>query len=391
MKEQSLIEQAPRLRCVRRWPLWPLLLLGVLWALVSVGCITANFVTDVIHNANGYGAVASIELEYDAGVYAALQKLDPTITNELLPADPVNGWVVKRAMEGRKVIMRRSFDSLQALQTLPTLLAGDSGDATDSFVRSIAVTAQQINSMTVQYQYTATVVIPAHEPASAEDANANETFDLNSLLEDEKYHELKAALDQAGAGEIVVQVYLPGEIKQQSVNGQPGGDFQGGRVRWVFTDETPGSYELRVISEGPTALAVEHSLLDVFAPSEHLEKFLEVVGEDHWMHLGAELAAIDALQALRGPQAQQAPVSEIKNRKEAMLAQAVYLASHCQDDGQKKQCLMPSLYRALPLIKRLTHQIGDDEEALSALSVLVTQLVEHDLEKLSDTVAKVGP
>lgn len=117
----------------------------------------------ILYTPSGHGAVVSRKVEYDAGVYAALQETDPTITGGLASSQGEKGWTVQESMKGHKILMRRRFDSLEKLQTVPALLAGDSGDASDSFVQATGVTTQAIDSDTIEYVYTATVVIPAQD------------------------------------------------------------------------------------------------------------------------------------------------------------------------------------------------------------------------------------
>jgi hypothetical protein len=368
-------------RCTgRRSPLWRLFVFTLFWAMVSIACVNVNFVTDVINKGNGYGAIASLELEYDAGVYAALQKIDPTITRDLLPTDPVKGWTVKEQLKGRKVIMRHTFDTLEALQTLPALLAPDSGEDSEPFVEKIGVTAQQIDADTVRYIYTATVIIPARAPVTdTATSEVTEIVDFDSLME--PYPELKSALEQAGSGQFTVQVYLPGVITQRSVDELVIGDMSGGRVRWTFSEETPGTYELLAVSEGSTASAASREIGDILGVNTRYKEFNQVAETEGNEVQSALVAAKNAVDAMRKKLGQPTSAGKFSD-KELIVLEAVYYASFCTVQEGKKTCLMPTVYRALPLIKRLAEKSGDSTAELGALSDLLAHLYEVDMIKL---------
>ncbi len=65
---------------------WQLLLLCALWAMVSLGCATASYVTEVFRGSgNKDKATVTMQTEIDAGVFAAIQAIDPKLTSDLVP------------------------------------------------------------------------------------------------------------------------------------------------------------------------------------------------------------------------------------------------------------------------------------------------------------------
>ena len=128
MNQPSQTKQPAAVRPVRRFRLLPLLLCSVAWAVMSFGCITLNYVTEVIYTAGGLGAVVSLETEIDKGVYEALKAKDPTLTSGIGASQGKAGWAIKESESGRKLLMRRTFSTLEEMKTIPQRLAGEPGD-----------------------------------------------------------------------------------------------------------------------------------------------------------------------------------------------------------------------------------------------------------------------
>lgn len=378
MTDQHHLAQVHRSRRLNRIHLWRLLLCSVIWAAVSFGCATVNYVTNVIYMGSGYGAVVSLEVEYDPGVYAALLEIEPTMASDIAAGQGEAGWNVTESLNGRKLRMRRSFDTLAELGTMPKVLAGESGDAKDSFIQSIAVTETAIDEETVEYTFTATVVIEATEQAAGGEEG-------ESFFED--YPKLQAALEKAGPAKILVQTYLPGLIQSYSRNGVAEGAVNGGRVSWSFREDQPGTYQLTAVSRGPSAAAAQSDLEEIHRSNQHIQEFEELVNRDALGRVFAFQAAQTIIVEVREALGQDRS-SKVLTRKEMALLEVGYFSQFCTDWATKPKCDMPSVVRAMPQIKKLAIKIGDDEEAVAALESLVKQLVEQDLEKLRERVNK---
>ena len=366
-------------RRLNRTHLWRLLLCSVIWGAVSFGCATVNYVTNVIYTGSGYGAVVSLEVEYDPGVYAALLEIDPKMTSGIAATQGEAGWDVTESMNGRKLRIRRSFDTLAGLATVPKLLAGESGDVSDSFIQSVAVTENAIDDETVEYVYTATVVIEATEQATGGAEGEEGIFD--------DYPNLQAALEKAGPAKILVQTYLPGTIYAYSRNGVVEGEVNGGRVSWSFREDQPGTYQLSAVSRGPSAAAAQSDLEEIHRSNQHIQEFEELVNRDplgrEFAFQAAQAIIIDVREAVGQDRS-----SKVLTRKELALLEVGYFSQFCTDWATKPKCDMPNVVRAMPQIKKLAIKIGDDEEAVAALEGLVKQLVEQDLQKLREKANK---
>src|SRR5262245_33565681 len=118
---------------------WHLLLCCMLWAMVSLGCATATYVTEVFRGSdNTDKATVTLQTEIDAGVFAAIQAIDPTLTNDLMPTETQNGWILGQADDGRRLIVQREFASLAELSGIPASLAGLS-DVDEVLIQATAV------------------------------------------------------------------------------------------------------------------------------------------------------------------------------------------------------------------------------------------------------------
>jgi hypothetical protein len=146
----------PRFNC------WRLLLCCILWAAISLGCATASYVTEVFRGSdNTDKATVTLQTEIDTGVFAAIQAIDPTLTNDLIPTETQNGWIFGQSDGGRKFIVRREFAALAELPGIPASLASVS-DGGEVLVKATSVQMQEISG-TVTYTFTATVEIPKPE------------------------------------------------------------------------------------------------------------------------------------------------------------------------------------------------------------------------------------
>jgi hypothetical protein len=236
----------------------------------------------------------------------------------------------------------------------------------------------------MEYIYTATIFIEPRQPkpdatASGSGGGLFADFDLDTMLE--PYPKLKAALEQAGPAKIFIQAYLPGEIVEVTINGVSGGERHGGRARWTFSEETPGTFQLRAVSRGPTAGEAALALANL-GESTYYKQFNQLIEVDWQPRRDAILEAYDAIQAFR--KSQGLPEDGPPTRKETIIGEAAYFAAFCAPLEGKKRCLMPGVHRALPLIKRLAAEVGDNEVAISDLATLLRQLIENDLKTLPD-------
>ena len=68
-------------------------------------------------------------------------------------------------------------------------------------------------------------------------------------------------------------------------------------------------------------------------------------------------------------------------RREQIFLTAAYFASLC-DYAAKAECVAPTVYRALPLIKKLASRIGDDDADVAVFATFVNQLIAHDVDVL---------
>lgn len=383
MNKSDQIVMAGLARPARRCRLLPLLLGSVLWAVVSFGCVTLNYVTDVNHTAAGHGATVSLDVEINQGVYDALLEIEPTLGEVVAENQAEAGWAVEARQQGRLALIRRQFDSLAELAEVPQFLAGEDGDVSDSFVQAIAVTTQEVDENTVEYLFTATVVIEARDmEVASNDSGEDVPLSVEEMFAD--YPRVLAALEDAGPAQIIIQTYLPGTMVEQSVNGSPDSNFSeviGGRVRWVFTEDQPGTYELRAMSRGPSRALMEEAIFAALRDRPNVQYFLDLFDGEELL-LG--LAAWDAAETLVEVRAALGKDLEATtySSSEVVLLEAAFLAQFCDSEGLATSCLMPATHRALPLIKRLAVQAGDDDVEGLVIEQIVDELVTYDLNQL---------
>jgi hypothetical protein len=352
-------------------------------------------VTEVLRrDDNTHGATVTITTEFDKDVFAAIQAIDPALTSGFAPND-LQGWEFAEVESGRRYTLRREFVALEALQQLPALLTSMGEDSTTTtHIQALDVKMKEMTS-TATYTYTATIVIPKSDVSPADDSFEYLSFLLPDLnASDPGYEELKTkidalkqALEQAGPPRLFVEVTLPGEITTATRNGQADGRLAGGHVQWTLLTDQPGTYLLQAVSQANTPAAGDWHLIDTFRNRERIKQFDQVVepGRDDLYQAAAK--AREAVQGMRR-QLGQDPDATNMTSKEWILAEATYLSYYCDSNNQgKKICLMPRVWRALPLIKRLAATPGDDDKIVAALASLVDQLINHDMVHLAARTA----
>ena len=180
--EPSQAGSAKTPQIVQATKLWPLFLCSVLWAAVSFGCATVTYVTEVVPKITGLGANVSMQIEYDPAVYAAMQESDPNCPG-IATSQGDAGWTVKQSNKGETLLMRRNFDTVAELETIPQILAGEDGDPKDSFIQSTGVVTKLLNENEMEYVFTATVVVaPSENDSQLPEDAADDPFSMKNLL-----------------------------------------------------------------------------------------------------------------------------------------------------------------------------------------------------------------
>jgi hypothetical protein len=356
--------------------------------MVSLGCATASYVTEVFRGSdNTDKANVTLTIEIDAGVFAALQAIDPSLLNNLEPADTQDSVMFVQTEGGRKLVLRREFASLADLQSFPAALASQS-DGSEVVVKTTAVQMLEISG-TVEYTFTATVEIPKPESASfADDVNL---FFSDMLPEDQdsaEYKELKSKLDalsqaliKAGPPQFVVEVALPGAIQAPTLNGLPGGErIADDRVRWTLTQDKPGTYVVSAVSKPVSTTEAEELLRKALSASGKLSEFRAIVNPTKAQLDAARAAADEAWDAFKRRLGTSVP-TETEQRIRAAVQNAVFLTSF--EDSQGKSW-MPGLNAAMPIILKLGVKASNDDNALTALERLTGLMIGHDVNRLRE-------
>jgi hypothetical protein len=374
--------------CLKRWHL---LLCCALWAVVSLGCATASYVTEVFRGSdNTDKANVTLTIEIDTGVFAAIQAIDPNLLNNLEPADAQDGLMFLQTEGGRKLILRREFASVPELQSFPASLTSAS-DGGEVVVKATAVQMHEIAG-TVEYTFTATVEMPKPESASfAGDVNL---FFSDMLPEDQdsaEYKELKSKLDalsqaltKAGPPKFVVEVVLPGTIQASTLNGQPGGErITDSHVRWTLTQDKPGIYVVSAVAKPLSATEAEELMRRALETSGKLDEFKAIVNPTQDQMEAAKAAADEAWEVFN-QQLGTSVAQETEQRIKTALRSAVFLSSFKDNQGKS---WMPGLNAAMPIILKLGIKASNNDNALTALERLTSLMIGHDANRLRERQA----
>jgi hypothetical protein len=357
----------------------------------GLGCATITYATEVIRNQDdSHRVLLTLDIEIDAGVYAALQQIDPTITGGVAPAGAQSGWEVAQAEGGRKVTMRREFASLEEIQQAPAALASLLEDPSASFIEATAVQVREVNSDTLEYEFTATVIVPQPEPpgpAPQSGDAAGPIPDLDEVVA--AYPELQAALAAAGPAKLVVEVTLPGMITMASLNGDSGGEFPtADRVRWTLSEDKPGTYAVRVVSrQGAATDPVEDLLQKALRDDTDNREFLALLNSSAAEEGAADSRAMSVAAQLIAALPDSVP-AETAVQIGIGVAKAAYISFFEDENGKPRA---PAVHAAMPIILRLAVKAGNDEEALVAMNRLLDLLLRHDMQQLREAAPASQP
>lgn len=368
---------------------WRLLLYCALWTVVSLGCATATYVTEVFRGSdNTDKATVTLEIEIDAGVFAAIQAIDPTLTQDLVPTETQDGVIFVQSEGGRKLVLRREFASLAELIKFPAALASQS-DSDQVLIESTAVQMHEISG-TVEYTFTATIVMPKPEAGStAADVNlffSDMLSGLDSASAESKALQIKLdnlnqALVKAGSPKFLVEVTLPGAIQVSTLNGQSGGErIADGRVRWTLTQDKPGTYVVSAVAKPLSATEAEELLRRTLETSGKVEEFRAIVKPTADQMKAASTAADEAWAAFSNQLSNSVPQATEQRIKSALRG-AAFLASFKDNQGK---AWMPGLNAAMPVIVKLATRASNNDNALTALERLTSLMIGHDTNRLRE-------
>jgi hypothetical protein len=374
-----------------------LLVVSLVLALVSLGCITFTMLTEVVRNEDGTHQVSlAIDLQMDHGVAQAVRKhknFTGSIWGGLGDNAREAGWEVQE--EGDRIVLARTFESLEDLDAAASMISSLFGGDGIQLVQNLQVIMDDSDPSVIKYRFSATVYVPE---AEIQLDSISVTLDSEGLKVVEVTPEpdtvpLFEAVKEAGPSEFVVVVTLPGEIQEALIHGYPGGEIvPPNQVRFTLHGDSPGTYVLEAVSyftgqpptptptrtTTPTPLTeeeAEHALGLALSGTKVSEELLQgLAGRENWER------AMDASRAARHEYRVRIGKWEQQTELEEAVEDALAVAALCAalDDAEGNP-LFPSMRRSMQVIIKLAARATYDPEAQVALRRFINLLGGMDI------------
>jgi hypothetical protein len=253
-----------------------LALVALACALFGTACVTSTLITEVVHKEGGENLIGqSMTIEFNQGVWDALQDEDRTQLAGLFDSYKAKGWKVSSQNGGR--IQTARFDpatqadlqtkgwtiSVNAKQSGNVITAhwspnANNSGSSSSGLQDITITIDESDPQATHYKYQATVLVKNQDSSGNTTNTQGDGSPFGFLIAqavataeaDPRYSKLQQALKDAGPPKISVAVKLPGTIETTTINGSPGGDTSSNQVTWNITMSNNATYNLEATSSG---------------------------------------------------------------------------------------------------------------------------------------------
>lgn len=366
-----------------RSPYWRLLLLALLLAATSFGCMTMNLVVEVVENYDGsHKGTVTLDAAIDPGVYSALDAIGGSTGGlEVDPALIQAGWQQQRSADGRQISVSRSIGSLAELSQVVKELGQASQDQP-------LLTIDRLEVVTATVDYTGTVGLTISSQAGAFLATPPSVMAAQmaqglgaSSVDTSALKPLEDALTAAGPPKLYVTVRLPAAVDSATLNGNASGAIEDNQATWLLNLNQAGSYTL--VAHAEAALTEEE------AENELLNALVGVTKAELDARLGLAAGGAEAEAANKEKETVKLALSQLLTTKgvsdyalrNEILSMAGISTALAARKDKAGNYLFPTLHRALPVVIRLAELAATNENAATALARVVNLLIRQDMGK----------